>query len=152
MNNRLKNQKKSTRFIQKMTGIFLDFQLISGQNDYLLKSLIVTFLIILPWFQAFSMFRAKLGEKTEEEIEILKNNPTIWNVHSVLNVLHSLVDKSNINQQLRVYNFQEAGVDLDEAAGEFGRHSLYKVRQITWNSSYKMYTKKVLFLMYPITV
>ena len=27
----------------------------------------------------------------------------IWNVHSVLNVLHSLVDKSNINRQLEVY-------------------------------------------------
>ena len=27
----------------------------------------------------------------------------IWNVHSVLNVLHSLVDKSNINRQLDVY-------------------------------------------------
>ena len=28
----------------------------------------------------------------------------VWNVHSVLNVLHSLVDKSNINKQLEVYN------------------------------------------------
>jgi hypothetical protein len=28
----------------------------------------------------------------------------VWNVHSVLNVLHSLVDKSNINRQLEVYN------------------------------------------------
>lgn len=27
----------------------------------------------------------------------------IWNVHSVLNVLHSLVDKSNINAQLEMY-------------------------------------------------
>ena len=27
----------------------------------------------------------------------------IWNVHSVLNVLHSLVEKSNINKQLEVY-------------------------------------------------
>lgn len=29
--------------------------------------------------------------------------PQIWNVHSVLNVLHSLVEKSNINRQLEVY-------------------------------------------------
>ena len=27
----------------------------------------------------------------------------IWNVHSVLNVLHSLVEKSSINRQLEVY-------------------------------------------------
>jgi translation initiation factor 3 subunit L len=26
----------------------------------------------------------------------------LWNIHSVLNVLYSLVDKSNINQQLEV--------------------------------------------------
>ena len=28
----------------------------------------------------------------------------IWNVHSVLNVLHSLVEKSKINQQVGSYN------------------------------------------------
>ncbi len=28
----------------------------------------------------------------------------IWNVHSVLNVLHSLVEKSNINKQLDVFS------------------------------------------------
>ena len=30
------------------------------------------------------------------------NHFQVWNVHSVLNVLHSLVDKSNINKQLEV--------------------------------------------------
>ena len=70
--------------------------------------------------QAFSQFRSKLAKKTEDEIETLKRNPKVggkasrenrnpkttafqvWNVHSVLNVLHSLVDKSNINKQLEV--------------------------------------------------
>merc|ERR1711878_232192 len=47
-----------------------------------------------------------------------------WNVHSVLNVLHSLVDKSNINKQLEVYNSQG---NPDAVAGDFGRHSLYKM-------------------------
>ena len=56
--------------------------------------------------QAFSQFRSKLAKKTAEEIETLKRNPKVWNVHSVLNVLHSLVDKSNINKQLEVYNNQ----------------------------------------------
>lgn len=54
-------------------------------------------------FQSFSQYRCKTAKKTEEEIEFLRNNPKIWNVHSVLNVLHSLVDKSNINRQLEVY-------------------------------------------------
>lgn len=35
-----------------------------------------------------------------EELEFIRQNPTVWNIHSVLNVLYSLVDKSNINQQL----------------------------------------------------
>ena len=45
-------------------------------------------------------------------------------MHSVLNVLHSLVDKSTINRQLEVYT---AGGDPDSVAGEFGRHPLYKM-------------------------
>jgi len=39
---------------------------------------------------------------TAEELEFIRINPTLWNIHSVLNVLYSLVDKSNINQQLEV--------------------------------------------------
>lgn len=54
-------------------------------------------------FQSFSQYRCKTAKKSEEEIEFLRNNPKIWNVHSVLNVLHSLVDKSNINRQLEIY-------------------------------------------------
>jgi len=75
-------------------------------------------------FQAFSIFRHKTSKKNEDEIELLRTNPKIWNVHSVLNVLHSLVEKSNINQQLEVYT---SGGDPDSVAGEFGRHSLYKM-------------------------
>ncbi|KAK3752142.1 hypothetical protein QZH41_018499, partial [Actinostola sp. cb2023] len=75
-------------------------------------------------FQAFSQFRSKLQKKPDEEVGTLKANTKIWNVHSVLNVLYSLVDKSNINQQLQAYN---TGDDPDSGAGEFGFHSLYKM-------------------------
>ncbi|KAK2154394.1 hypothetical protein LSH36_269g04005 [Paralvinella palmiformis] len=75
-------------------------------------------------FQSFSQYRCKLSKKTDEEIEALQANPKVWNVHSVLNVLHSLVDKSNINNQLEVYT---SGGDPNSVAGEFGRHSLYKM-------------------------
>ncbi|XP_035981824.1 eukaryotic translation initiation factor 3 subunit L [Fundulus heteroclitus] len=75
-------------------------------------------------FQSFSQYRCKTAKKSEEEIEFLRNNPKIWNVHSVLNVLHSLVDKSNINRQLEVYT---SGGDPESVAGEYGRHSLYKM-------------------------
>jgi len=75
-------------------------------------------------FQSFSQYRSKLQTKSEDELEYLKKNPKVWNVHSVLNVLHSLVDKSNINKQLEVYNNLGSP---DAVAGEFGRHSLYKM-------------------------
>ena len=41
-------------------------------------------------FQSFQQFRAKLGKKSEDEIEILKHNLRVWDVLQVLNVLHSL--------------------------------------------------------------
>lgn len=61
------------------------------------------FSLCILQFQSFSQYRCKTAKKSEEEIEFLRSNPKIWNVHSVLNVLHSLVDKSNINRQLEVY-------------------------------------------------
>lgn len=75
-------------------------------------------------FQNFSHYRSMLNKKTPDELDQLRNNPKVWNVHSVLNVLHSLVDKSNINRQLEVYT---NGGDPFSVAGEFGRHPLYKM-------------------------
>ncbi|XP_074000255.1 eukaryotic translation initiation factor 3 subunit l [Rhodnius prolixus] len=75
-------------------------------------------------FQSFSQYRAKLQNKTKEELAQLNANSRVWNVLCVLNVLHSLVDKSNIKKQLEVY---ASGGDPDSVAGEFGRHSLYKM-------------------------
>ncbi|KAL5019120.1 hypothetical protein ScPMuIL_004842 [Solemya velum] len=75
-------------------------------------------------FQSFSIYRSKVQKKTDDELDILKKNPKIWNVHSVLNVLHSLVEKSSINRQLEVYT---RGGDPQSVAGEFGQHSLYKM-------------------------
>ncbi|CAJ0942912.1 unnamed protein product [Ranitomeya imitator] len=63
-------------------------------------------------FQSFSQYRCKTANKSEEEIEILHSNTKIWNVHSILNVLHSLVDKSNINWQLEIYTFTPVEVTL----------------------------------------
>ena len=75
-------------------------------------------------FQSFVQFRAKLGKKTSEELEILRSNPRTWDVLQVLNVLHSMVEKSNINKQLEMYS---TGKDPDLVAGEFGRNPLYKM-------------------------
>lgn len=75
-------------------------------------------------FQSFAQYRARLQKKTPEELEALNTNNKVWNVLCILNVLHSLVDKSNIKRQLEVY---ASGGDPDSVAGEFGRHSLYKM-------------------------
>lgn len=75
-------------------------------------------------FQAFAQFRAKVAKKSDDELEILRHNPRTWDVLQVLNVLHSMVDLSNINKQLEVYT---SGGNPDTVAGDFGRHPLYKM-------------------------
>ena len=78
-------------------------------------------------FQSFTFFKAKAvadpSKTSPEDLETI-NKPSIWNVHAVLNVLYSLVEKSNINEQLKEFN---NGRQPDEVAGEFGRHIFYKM-------------------------
>lgn len=77
-------------------------------------------------FQSFCQYRAKAVEGKAAEAVELQNpiNAHVWNVHSVLNILHSLAEKSNINAQLTAWNNGDENVD--EVAGPFGSHSLYK--------------------------
>jgi len=75
-------------------------------------------------FQSFQQFRGKIQKKSDKELNILKQYPTTWQALQVLNVLHSMLDKSNINQQLAVY---AKGENPDTVAGEFGRVRLYKM-------------------------
>lgn len=74
-------------------------------------------------FQSFTSFKAKSSELSPEDMENI-NKPNVWNVHAVLNVLYSLVEKSNINEQLKEFN---NGRDPDAVAGEFGRLIFYKM-------------------------
>jgi hypothetical protein len=53
-------------------------------------------------FQSFAQYRARIQKKTPEELEKLQAHNKVWNVLCVLNVLHSLVDKSKIKRQLEV--------------------------------------------------
>ena len=75
-------------------------------------------------FQSYSQYRARLNKISEEDLHVVNHNNKVWNVLCVLNVLHSLVDKSNIKTQLEVY---ASGGNPESVAGEFGRHSLYKM-------------------------
>lgn len=65
-----------------------------------------------------------MNNKTPDELAYINKNEKVWSVLSVLNVLHALIDKSNIKRQLEVY---ASGGDPDSVAGEYGRHSLYKM-------------------------
>jgi len=75
-------------------------------------------------FQSCCLFRMRAGKLTVQELDYLRENPKMWNIHSVLNVLHSLVDKSNINSQLKDYN---DGKDPNLKTDSFGREPLYKM-------------------------
>lgn len=76
-------------------------------------------------FQNFAQYRARLTDKSEEEMDqLLNNNSKVWNILCILNVLHSLVEMSNIKVQLEV---SASGGDPESVAGEFGRHSFYKM-------------------------
>jgi len=74
-------------------------------------------------FQSFSQFR-RSPKLNQEEMSYLKDHSYIWSVLSVLNVLYSLIEKSNINAQLKAYFNNE---NPDEVAGEFGKSPLYKM-------------------------
>jgi len=75
-------------------------------------------------FQNYAQYRARLDDKSGDELRELSANHGTWTILCILNVLHSLVDKSNIKLQLQV---QAAGGNPESVAGEFGRHSFYKM-------------------------
>ncbi|XP_072999471.1 uncharacterized protein [Typha latifolia] len=51
-------------------------------------------------FQSYCQYRAKLKNKTEEELQLLRQYDQAWNVYGVLNYLQALVEKSMIIQIL----------------------------------------------------
>lgn len=74
-------------------------------------------------YQSFSQWRNKVTNKNEEDLELLREGG-VWSSYSVLNVLYSLIQKANIQQQLAA---TAAGADPDEVAGEYGSTQLYKL-------------------------
>lgn len=84
-------------------------------------------------FQSFCQYRAKLVKKgvnapvnVLEEIQLLKANHDVWNVHSVLNVLHALVSKSNINKQLEVLRHATLSLTIANGAIDQSQFSKYE--------------------------
>lgn len=76
-------------------------------------------------FQAFHSYRSRLARTApnEEEAQILRENPNTWGCYSVLNVLYSLIQRSQINEQLAA---QKRNEDPNAVAGEYGTRPLYR--------------------------
>uniref|UniRef100_A0A183CS90 Eukaryotic translation initiation factor 3 subunit L n=1 Tax=Globodera pallida TaxID=36090 RepID=A0A183CS90_GLOPA len=71
------------------------------------------------------LYKANPSKRTAEEIEDLhelEQSQDAWNIYPVLNILYSLLTKSQINEQLKA--IREGG-EPDEVADEFGRNDLY---------------------------
>lgn len=75
-------------------------------------------------FGQYRQYRSKMGNKSADEIDYLKHTgDDKWNIHSVLNVLHSIVDKSQIEESLAVYTGKN---NQDKEVTEFGHNLMYK--------------------------
>ncbi|RKP26165.1 RNA polymerase I-associated factor PAF67-domain-containing protein [Syncephalis pseudoplumigaleata] len=75
-------------------------------------------------YESFCRYRNRVERLSDEERAFLAENADVWNTFSVLNVLYSLIQKSNINAQLDAI---KAGKDPNEVAGAFGEQPLYKM-------------------------
>lgn len=77
-------------------------------------------------FNSFCSYRQRVALKNdnEEEIQLLRENPNTWGCYSVLNVLYSLIQRSQISEQLAA---MKRGEDPAQYAGEYGNRRLYKM-------------------------
>lgn len=77
-------------------------------------------------YQSFHHF-IKRNNMDENDAALLKKNTGKWNVQILFNVLHSLVEKSNINPQLVAFKLGGDITHADAVAGEYGELALYKM-------------------------
>ncbi|KAH0542165.1 hypothetical protein FGG08_003386 [Glutinoglossum americanum] len=77
-------------------------------------------------FNSFCSHRNRVARKGDnaEEIQILRDNPNTWGCYSVLNVLYSLIQRSQMNEQLAAI---KRGEDPAAVAGDYGSRPLYRM-------------------------
>ncbi|MCJ1472722.1 hypothetical protein MMC13_001371 [Lambiella insularis] len=77
-------------------------------------------------FESFCRYRNRVARtnSNEEEAQLLRDNPNTWGCYSVLNVLYSLIQRSQINEQLAAMKRNE---DPMAVAGEYGSRNLYRM-------------------------
>ncbi|MCJ1339152.1 hypothetical protein MMC09_004441 [Bachmanniomyces sp. S44760] len=77
-------------------------------------------------FESFCRYRNRVARTspTDEEALLLREAPNTWGCYSVLNVLYSLIQRSQINEQLAAMKRNE---DPMGVAGEYGGRGLYRM-------------------------
>lgn len=77
-------------------------------------------------FESFCRYRNRAARENTnpEESQLLRDNPNTWGCYSVLNVLYSLIQRSQINEQLEAMKRNE---DPMTVAGEYGTRPLYRM-------------------------
>ncbi|RYP66459.1 hypothetical protein DL771_007788 [Monosporascus sp. 5C6A] len=78
-------------------------------------------------FNSFSSYRLRIARQArdnDEERQVLRENPNTWGCYSVLNVLYSLIQRSQITEQLAAMKRNE---DSSAVAGEYGSKTLYRM-------------------------
>jgi len=77
-------------------------------------------------FESFCRYlnRVARTNPNDEEGQVLRENPNTWGCYSVLNVLYSLIQRSQINEQLAA---QKRGENPTSVAGEYGSRPIYQM-------------------------
>lgn len=77
-------------------------------------------------FNSFCSYRHRAARKGDnpEEIQLLRENPNTWGCYSVLNVLYSLIQRSQITDQLAA---MRRGEEPMSVAGEYGSRPIYRL-------------------------
>ncbi|KAI3499946.1 hypothetical protein L1887_35760 [Cichorium endivia] len=71
-----------------------------GYHQLSSRGLILGIITGVCFRYAFAIFRAKMKNKTEQEIALLRQHDQAWNVYGVLNFMQALMEKSSIIQIL----------------------------------------------------
>ena len=77
-------------------------------------------------FESFCRYRNRVARtnSNEEEAQLLRDTPNTWGCYSVLNVLYSLIQRSQISEQLAAMKRNE---DPMTVAGDYGSRNLYRM-------------------------
>ncbi|GJJ13018.1 hypothetical protein Clacol_007267 [Clathrus columnatus] len=79
-------------------------------------------------FQSFSVWRSRVRQKSEEEIQLLATEGgQVWSCYSVLNVLYSFIQKSKINEHVAALQRGASPEEIADIVGEYGSKPLYQM-------------------------